>query len=751
MYYESANDEIKWRPLRLMVTTLLFFALGAMGAGCDSSSTTPSIMSSADMSSLDQGSESDQSLDDQGIEEPIEEDPLPAGPQGRLATGIIGRGHWDGVGDQARFDGMVCATIADDQGSLYIADAFSGTVRSVDLETKEVSTLSGFPYEFAVFDGPIDQARFESPRGCGIAPEGLLIADSATLRWIDFNESTVSTLTGRAGDVGDQDGDSSEARLGYLTHDLIWSLSGEYALLSDRSNDRIRLFVKHTQTLYALGPLNDEDRVLSLNGPGGLDLTDEGDLLIADTFNGRVIRVNLSALNLDEQLAQQREDGDQINELPLDLDSLQASVVCSGLSDPQGITTDGQRAWVAGFEGELTEIDLMTGDTLSLALNLRQHKEPPLGGAFASLVFNHNQSVIYYLDINTESIRQIDPETGVVQTIVGPKETRGDRDGDLDTARFGVLYDVVATERGWIVADPESGKVKEIIFEEGQAGVNTIISAAQTVGSLPLPSDRQQGQAPVALAYDRAHKHLYIADLNEHVIRRYDVETQTLELIIGEVEVSGGQDGIGVEARLNQPFGLDFADDGLLYIADAGNRAIRSFDPVTQEVRTVAQGEREPFDVLKHQNGNIYVVDGVTPALFKVEGNGFELVIGHLQEAGPGDGLDARFASPLSLTRHPQGGILIADGENHRIRLVDLENSSVSTWVGQFTRHGGWGHRDPLPWEEIRLQSPNAVALSQTQAIVLSDTGVILLEDSTLSSGEVSDEDNEDNEQSGAE
>jgi DNA-binding beta-propeller fold protein YncE len=608
----------------------------------------------------------------------------------------------------------------------------------LNIETNEVSTLGGFAYEFAVFDGPLSQARFEGPRGCGVAPnqDGLLVADSATLRWIDFAQSTVTTWIGRSGETGNQDGTQSEARLGYLTHDLLWAPSGDYAILSDRSNDRLRLFVRRTQTLHAFGPLKEGDQNITLDGPGGLALTPNGDLLIADTFSGRVVQVNLSDLNLEDQIARFEENEDQEDDqgegFTLNLELLEAEVISNGLSDPQGIATDGQKAWVAGFNGEVVEVDLDTGDARPVVLNLDQHKEPPLGGAFAPLVFDSMRSVLYYLDLDTESVRQITPQTGVVKTLVGPKNPLGDQDGSLNAARFGVLYDGVGTDQGWFVTDPEYGKVKQIILEGDQSGVTTIISSPQTARSLPLPPERIQGQSPVALAYDRQNQHLYIADITEHVIRRYHLETQMLEIVMGAVDESGNQDGIGLEARLNQPFGLDFADDGLLYIADAGNQAIRSFNPNTQEVLTIAQGPVESFDVFKHQNGNIYMVDGNTPVLFQVNGTRFDPIIGNPEEMGPGDGVGGLFASPTSLTRHPQGGILVSDASNHRIRLVDVDTQSIDTWVGQFTRHGGWGHREAIPWEEIRLQSPNAVALFNTQAIILNETGVLLLEDPRL-------------------
>ena len=433
-----------WSAHKQFLNALIIWIMSVslLVAGCDSSSSTTSRQPEThELSDLDPMEETDGGMIDRDLGDLNDQMAMDAtaleevtdAPHGRLISGIIGRGHWDGPGEQARFDGMVCAALSSEGERLYITDSFSGTVRSVDLSTHEVSTLGGFPYEFAVFDGPLNQARFESPRGCGVAPddEGVLIADSATLRWIDATETEVTTWTGRSGDTGNRDGSSSQARLGYLTHDLIWAPSGAYALISDRSNDRIRIFVRETRTLHALGPLREGERPVTLSGPGGLALTDGGDLLIADTFNGRLVRVELSDLNLEQRINDGAEAGDAFT---LDFDAIEAEVISDSLSDPQGVATSGDRAWAAGFNGALIEIDLMTGDTNPVALNFNLNKEPSLGGLFAPMVFDPWRDVLYYLDISSESLRQIEIETGVVKTIAGPKDPVADRDGTLETA-----------------------------------------------------------------------------------------------------------------------------------------------------------------------------------------------------------------------------------------------------------------------------------------------------------------------------
>jgi hypothetical protein len=69
--------------------------------------------------------------------------------------------------------------------------------------------------------------------------------------------------------------------------------------------------------------------------------------------------------------------------------------------------------------------------------------------------------------------------------------------------------------------------------------------------------------------------YIYIADTDNHAIRRVPIGGGTLETIAG-VGLSGytGDGGAATEARLDSPYGV-FVEDGYLYIADTNNHAIR--------------------------------------------------------------------------------------------------------------------------------------------------------------------------------
>jgi sugar lactone lactonase YvrE len=89
---------------------------------------------------------------------------------------------------------------------------------------------------------------------------------------------------------------------------------------------------------------------------------------------------------------------------------------------------------------------------------------------------------------------------------------------------------------------------------------------------------------PSGLATDGAS--LLVADSESSAIRRIDLESGDVRTIVGTGLFDFGlRDGVGDEARLQHPLGIAWRD-GLLYIADAYNGAIRIVDPRTREATT---------------------------------------------------------------------------------------------------------------------------------------------------------------------
>ncbi|HEV2985885.1 MAG TPA: hypothetical protein VGX46_15925, partial [Vicinamibacterales bacterium] len=100
---------------------------------------------------------------------------------------------------------------------------------------------------------------------------------------------------------------------------------------------------------------------------------------------------------------------------------------------------------------------------------------------------------------------------------------------------------------------------------------------------------------PYEIQFDSAGN-LYIADTPSHVIRKVDAKTRSIATLAGTGKPGFDGDGApAVNAQLNRPSGLAFAQDGSLLICDTGNNRIRRIDLRTGLIGTFAgTGERKP-------------------------------------------------------------------------------------------------------------------------------------------------------------
>lgn len=230
---------------------------------------------------------------------------------------------------------------------------------------------------------------------------------------------------------------------------------------------------------------------------------------------------------------------------------------------------------------------------------------------------------------------------------------------------------------------------------------------------------------PGKVLADPSSRQLFIADSNHHRI-----VVATLDGLVREVIGSGGpglQDGPFAAAQFHQPQGLALAGD-VLYVADTENHAIRRVDLARRTVETIAgtgaQGHgydgggparstalSSPWDVALvgdllyiamaglHQ---IWALDLASGIVGPVIGNGREgLADGPLAEA--------MLAQTSGLAFH-DGRLYFADSETSSIRYADFATHTVHTIVGQdlfvFGDVDGIGDR-------VRLQHPLGVCVGE--------------------------------------
>lgn len=124
----------------------------------------------------------------------------------------LSSGSGDGTGSNALI-GQAAGPCVGPNGHIYFADSRAHTIRTLRWN-QEVTTLSGTPLTSGFADGPVDQARFDSPQGVAIDAQGYLyIADKGNhaIRMIS-PDGLVSTIGGLPGYAGAGEGKGTRSQ-----------------------------------------------------------------------------------------------------------------------------------------------------------------------------------------------------------------------------------------------------------------------------------------------------------------------------------------------------------------------------------------------------------------------------------------------------------------------------------------------------------------------------------------------------------
>ena len=224
----------------------------------------------------------------------------------RFLTGTAEKGRFKGDGGQA-----VAATLnfpsavaVDGRGTLYIADMFNHRIRCVDARTGLIRTLAGTgAARFSGDGGAADKAALNEPVALALdAQRGrLYIADLGNyrVRMVDLTTGTISTYAGSG--EQDYDGDGQSARQAGLTGPSGLALDGEGNLyIADTFSGRIRKVDATTGLISTVAGDGTEYRYqgvpnefsTGLSRPAGIALATDGTLYITDSDNHLIRRWN---------------------------------------------------------------------------------------------------------------------------------------------------------------------------------------------------------------------------------------------------------------------------------------------------------------------------------------------------------------------------------------------------------------------------------------------------------------------------
>ena len=301
----------------------------------------------------------------------------------------------------------------------------------------------------------------------------------------------------------------------------------------------------------------------------------------------------------------------------------------------------------------------------------------PFGIAFDA------EKTLFFVEMTGRRVRKIGRD-GLVITIAGTgsEGSRGD-DGPAATAELNGPHSLAVAKNGDIfIADTWNNRVRKV---DARTGIITNFAGTGRKGFSGDggPAAQAEFGGIYCLALDEANHTLALADLDNRRIRQIDLKT-------GHVSTSAGNGKKGLP-----PDGADAQQATLI-------------DP-----RAVALDGR----------GNTFILERSGHALRVVDRSGkIRTLAGTGQPGDSGDGGDARLArlnGPKHLCISPQGSVLIADTENHRIRVYDPENGSIATVAGT-GKKGTAGVGGPA--KEAQLSQPHGVTVGPDGFLYIADS-----------------------------
>lgn len=233
-----------------------------------------------------------------------------------------------------------------------------------------------------------------------------------------------------------------------------------------------------------------------------------------------------------------------------------------------------------------------------------------------------------------------------------------------------------------------------------------------------------------------AQGNLYVADSGNHRIRRIAPSGEVITL--AGAGTGGYLDGAAANALLHEPNGVAVDAAGDLVIGDAQNNMLRRLGglgsfTVTTVSGSITPGYRNgtadaarfnlPADVLVRTNGDFLVADANNHTIRLVNADGYATNWAGNGTAGYANGprTSARFIRPTGLALDRLGVVHIAERGAHRIRRV-LSNGSVLTTAGSTSPSGQAGFVDGGS-TAARFNEPDGLVVSAAGTLYVADRG----------------------------
>ena len=306
---------------------------------------------------------------------------------------------------------------------------------------------------------------------------------------------------------------------------------------------------------------------------------------------------------------------------------------------------------------------------------------------------------IYIADDFNHVIRKLTKSTGVITTIAGTGISGYSGDGGLAiNAKIYYPGDVSCDKYGNIyIADQNNNAIRKISIATGI--ITTVAgNGSQGYSGDGGPATSAQLKTPLGVTVDK-FSNIYIADANNHCIRKVDGGTGIITTIAGNGTLGfSGDGGLASLALVNHPSKVILDSIGNLYFTDEANNRVRKIMAGTNIIQTIAgtgtfgySGDGGlatsaqfsfPIGLAFDAIGNLYIADIFNNRIRKmaVSTNIITTVAGNGTVGYSGDGgisTSAQLKYPQGILIDKYGNLCFSEYGNHIVRIVNDINLSV--------------------------------------------------------------------------
>ena len=267
----------------------------------------------------------------------------------------------------------------------------------------------------------------------------------------------------------------------------------------------------------------------------------------------------------------------------------------------------------------------------------------------------------------------------------------------------------------------------------------------QTVAGTGVPSWSGDGAEALAACLNEPKSltldtegNLYIADSENHVVRKIDMKTQCIRTVAGRMQgIESGTKTVSLAPVAEGVDGDPFAERGTV-----DSHAFTQQTDLSGTVRYVVTGTAPakrfsgdggpanqallnfPTAVVVDRAGHLYIADTLNHRVRRVDAatGVITTVAGLGQPRCFGDGglaVEAGLNEPAALAVSDGGVLYIADQNNNRVRAVDLSTGVICTVAGTGTAaYNG----DGVVATETGLAGPSGVALASDGTLFIADS-----------------------------